>query len=112
MEEFKYIVDTLVFLLSGILVIWMAAGFAMLEAGLTTPKNNSTILLKNLLLMAIACIMYYIIGYSLMYGTGNSLLGAFEYGYGSITQEKHSLGSDFFFQVAFVATSASIISGV
>jgi Amt family ammonium transporter len=116
MENFadvKYILDGFLFIFAGVLVMWMAAGFAMLEAGLTRAKNNSTILLKNVVLFSIACLMYYFIGYNLMYGEGNSFIGggAMLSGFSS-ADLGHSVMADFFFQVVFVATAASVISGV
>ena len=90
--------------------MWMAAGFSMLEAGLTRTKNNSTILLKNISLFSISCIMFYIVGYDIMYADGSSFMG---YGYlmSHLSDDKHSGMSDFFFQVMFVATASSVISG-
>jgi Amt family ammonium transporter len=116
MENFtdvKYILDGFLFIFAGILVMWMAAGFAMLEAGLTRAKNNSTILLKNIVLFSIACLMYYFIGYNLMYGEGNAFIGAGTMLSGFTNDGLgHSVMADFFFQVVFVATAASVISGV
>jgi len=115
MENFtdlKYILDGFLFVFSGVLVMWMAAGFAMLESGLTRSKNNATVLTKNIALFAISCIMYYFIGYNLMYGDGSSFIGSFS----TISMENgadagYPAASDFFFQVMFVATAASVISG-
>ncbi len=110
--EIKYILDSIWLILSGCLVMWMAAGFAMLEAGLVRTKNTTAILTKNISLYAVACIAYYVIGYNLMDGSGNSLFGyGFALGGTSVDGEAHSLLSDFFFQVVFVATAASIVSG-
>lgn len=108
--EMKYVLDTIWLLISGCLVMWMAAGFAMLEAGLVRTKNTTAILTKNISLYAVACVCYYILGYNLMYGDGNSVFG---YGFALIgnSADGHSLMSDFFFQVVFVATAASIVSG-
>ncbi|HEY5718656.1 MAG TPA: ammonium transporter [Motiliproteus sp.] len=119
----QYAMDTFYFLVCGALVMWMAAGFAMLEAGLVRAKNTTEILTKNVALFAISCIMYMVCGYALMYGgeiflTGMgevdtaAVLGDFaarEDGFegGSI----YSGASDFFFQVVFVATAMSIVSG-
>lgn len=114
MENFadvKYILDSFLFVITAVLVMWMAAGFAMLEAGLTRTKNNVVILTKNIVLFAIACIIYYFVGYNFMYGEGNSFIGS-GFMLSGITNEKHSVMADFFFQVVFVATSASVISGV
>lgn len=115
MENFgdvKYVLDGFLFIITGILVMWMAAGFAMLEAGLTRSKNNVTILLKNLLVFSVASIMFYFVGYNLMYGSGNAFIGAGAM-LSDMTSEAlgHSLMADFFFQVVFVATAASVVSG-
>ncbi|MFP4331993.1 MAG: ammonium transporter [Campylobacterales bacterium] len=111
--ELKYALDTFLFVISGAFVMWMAAGFAMLESGLTRTKNNTTILVKNFLLFSIASFMYYIIGYNLMYGEGNAFIGggAFLSGFSDDPEMGHSMMADFFFQVVFVATAASVISG-
>lgn len=121
--ELQYAMDTFYFLVCGALVMWMAAGFAMLEAGLVRSKNTTEILTKNVALFAISCIMYLVCGYAIMYGGDTFLsgiqnvdvdatLGDFasrEDGFtgGSI----YSGASDFFFQVVFVATAMSIVSG-
>jgi len=112
-HDITYILNTFLFIFSGVLVMWMAAGFAMLEAGLTRTKNNTTILLKNISLFSISCLMFYIFGYDLMYGTNNSLLGSgfFASNVTLDTSGSYSGMSDFFFQVMFVATTASVISG-
>jgi Amt family ammonium transporter len=119
----QYAIDTFYFVICGALVMWMAAGFAMLEAGLVRSKNTTEILTKNVALFAIASTMYMVCGYAIMYG-GNlflagigdvdvdAVLGDFasrEDGFegGSI----YSGASDFFFQVVFVATAMSIVSG-
>lgn len=115
MENFadvKYVLDGFLFIMMGILVMWMAAGFAMLESGLTRSKNNATVLTKNIALFAISCIMYYFVGYNLMYGDGGSIMGSFS----TISMETaadaaYPAAADFFFQVVFVATAASVISG-
>ena len=115
MENFadvKYVLDGFLFVMMGILVMWMAAGFAMLEAGLTRSKNNATVLTKNMALFAISCIMYYFVGYNLMYGEGGAIIGSFS----TISMETaadaaYPAAADFFFQVVFVATAASVISG-
>ncbi|RXK04788.1 ammonium transporter [Halarcobacter bivalviorum] len=111
-NDLKYILDGFLFVFSGVLVMWMAAGFAMLESGLTRTKNNATVLTKNIALFAISCIMYYFIGYNLMYGEGSSFMGSFS----TISMENaadasYPAAADFFFQVMFVATAASVISG-
>jgi len=121
-----FILNSLLFLVGGFLVFWMAAGFAMLEAGLVRSKNVTMQLIKNVSLFSLAAIMYYLIGYNLMYPLGDwgiegwfsglfgsvavleavgiDASGADDYGYAST-------GSDFFFQLMFVATTASIVSG-
>ncbi|MDH5323966.1 MAG: ammonium transporter [Gammaproteobacteria bacterium] len=119
--EIKYILNTFWFVLAGALVMWMAAGFAMLEAGLVRSKNTTEILTKNVALYSIACIMYLLVGYNLMYGSGNSFIGggallsgiAGPDGKSMLVDNviHHSMLSDFFFQVVFVATAMSIVSG-
>ena len=103
--ELQYAIDTFYFLVMGALVMWMAAGFSMLEAGLVRTKNTAEILTKNIGLFAIACTMYMVYGYDLMYGGGALLTGISGQG------ETYSNASDFYFQVVFVATSMSIVSG-
>ncbi|MBN2782259.1 MAG: ammonium transporter [Campylobacterales bacterium] len=113
MENFtdvQYILNGFLMLFGGILVMWMAAGFAMLEAGLTRTKNTATILTKNVALFAISCIMFYFVGYNLMYGEGSSFIGS-GFALSGIAYDDHSVMADFFFQVVFVATAASVISG-
>ena len=104
--ELQYAVDTFYFLVMGALVMWMAAGFSMLEAGLVRSKNTAEILTKNIGLFAIACTMYMIYGYDVMYGGGDAFLSGI-----SGKGETYSNASDFYFQVVFVATSMSIVSG-
>jgi Amt family ammonium transporter len=117
--ETQYIFNTLSFLMHGFLVMWMAAGFAMLESGLVRSKNTAAICLKNLTLYSIAGLMYFMVGYNLMYDgvdggfagslswwsadNPEALKGNFEAGYAA--------QSDWFFQMVFVATAASIVSG-
>jgi|TARA_B100000959_G_scaffold286444_1_gene365096 Amt family ammonium transporter len=96
-NDIAYILNTFLLLFSGCLVMLMAAGFAMLESGLVRSKNTTAILTKNIGLYALACIGFYMVGYQLMYG--------------DFTGENHSGMADFFFQVVFVATAASIVSG-
>jgi Amt family ammonium transporter len=121
--QLQYAMDTFYFLICGALVMWMAAGFSMLEAGLVRAKNTTEILTKNVALYAISCMMYLFVGYDIMYGGGMFLSGietvdpakvladfsAREDGFtgGAI----YSAASDFFFQVVFVATAMSIVSG-
>ena len=126
--ELQYAIDTFYFLVCGALVMWMAAGFSMLEAGLVRSKNTAEILTKNVALFAISCIMYLVCGYAIMYGgsymlSGIELDGAAnadaltaavlaesrEAGFGG--DSVYSDASDFFFQVVFVATAMSIVSG-
>ena len=110
--ELQYALDTFYFLICGALVMWMAAGFAMLEAGLVRSKNTTEILLKNVALYAVACTMYMVCGYMIMYGgdiflstiTGDGVTGAEE-------PATYAPSADFFFQVVFVATAMSIVSG-
>ena len=120
--ELSYALDTFYFLVMGALVMWMAAGFTMLEAGLVRAKNTAEILTKNVGLYSIACIMYMICGYGIMYGDGNGVIP----GIGLLTSADNAAAdviaggdgapyysnlSDFFFQVVFVATAMSIVSG-
>jgi Amt family ammonium transporter len=110
--ELQYALDTFYFLICGALVMWMAAGFSMLEAGLVRSKNTTEILTKNVALYAISCIMYMVCGYAIMYGgdimlstiTGDGVAGAEE-------AATYAPSADFFFQVVFVATAMSIVSG-
>ena len=124
LAQLAYALDTFYFLLSGALVMWMAAGFAMLEAGLVRAKNTTEILTKNVLLYAIASIMYLAIGYNLMYinDTWGGVIPDFGFLIGDENTADavlaggddapyYSARSDFFFQVVFVATGMSIISG-
>ena len=118
-----YIMTTLLFLIGGFLVMWMAAGFAMLEAGLVRSKNVTTQLLKNVVLFSIAAVMYWLIGYSLMYPGDAWIIPGFLGAVGTATMEPVGLdaadaaldyastASDFFFQLMFCATTASIVSG-
>jgi Amt family ammonium transporter len=127
--ELQYAMDTFYFLMTGALVMWMAAGFAMLESGLVRAKNTTEILAKNFALYAVASVMYLVCGYQIMYGGGYFLSGMMPgdtfvadtlvkfaereadpeggFGGGAI----YSGASDFFFQVVFVATAMSIVSG-
>jgi Amt family ammonium transporter len=107
--ELQYALDTFYFVISGAFVMWMAAGFAMLESGLVRSKNTAEILTKNVMLFAIACIMYMIVGYSIMYDGGIFLSGIM--GDGVADEWTYSPSADFFFQVVFVATAMSIVSG-
>ena len=122
--ELQYAMDTFYFLICGALVMWMAAGFAMLESGLVRAKNTTEILTKNVALFAIACTMYMVCGYNFMYGGGwflsgvettggidvaGALAASAENGFDG--DSVYSGASDFFFQVVFVATAMSIVSG-
>ncbi|MEE4193190.1 MAG: ammonium transporter [Halieaceae bacterium] len=125
--ELQYAMDTFYFLVCGALVMWMAAGFAMLEAGLVRSKNTTEILTKNVALFAVACTMYLVCGYQFMYDGGYFLSGvttvaqmddaaiaavladSAEAGFDG--DSVYSGASDFFFQVVFVATAMSIVSG-
>ncbi len=110
--QLQYALDTFYFLVCGALVMWMAAGFAMLEAGLVRSKITVEILTKNVTLFAVACTMYMVCGYAIMYGgdyllstiTGDGVAGAEE-------PATYAPSADFFFQVVFVATAMSIVSG-
>jgi Amt family ammonium transporter len=116
-----YILNTLLFLMGGFLVMWMAAGFAMLEAGLVRAKNTSTQCLKNIGLYSIAGLMFWIIGYNIAYPHGGEAtsalfgLAGFEYGMQGVgeadLENGYSVASDWFFQMVFCATTASIVSG-
>ncbi len=121
--QLQYAMHTFYFLIWGAWVMWMAAGFSMLEAGLVRAKNTTEILTKNVALYAISCMMYLFVGYDIMYGGGMFLSGietvdpakvlenfsAREDGFTGAAI--YSAASDFFFQVVFVATAMSIVSG-
>jgi len=110
--ELQYALDTFYFLMCGALVMWMAAGFAMLEAGLVRSKNTTEILTKNIALYAVACTMYMICGYMIMYDGGTFLKGIIGDGVaGAEEAATYAPSADFFFQVVFVATAMSIVSG-
>ncbi|MFG5381550.1 ammonium transporter [Yoonia sp. R2-816] len=119
-----YLMTTLLFLVGGFLVFWMAAGFAMLEAGLVRSKNVTMQLTKNIALFSIASIMYWLIGFNLMYPGDGWLVSGWLGPFFSWTEleavglaaedaalDYASVGSDFFFQLMFVAATASIVSG-
>ncbi len=132
--ETAFVFNTFSFLIHGVLVMFMAAGFAMLESGLVRSKNTAAICLKNIALYSIAGLMFYIVGYSLMYtDVGKGWIGTFEFLYNPAPAElallnaddagkaaanaavlkdsTYSSMSDWFFQMVFVATAASIVSG-
>jgi len=126
LDGVAYALDTFYLLVMGALVMWMAAGFTMLEAGLVRAKNTAEILTKNVGLYAIACVMYMLCGYSLMYPgdfEGAVFRNLSTFGTGLVASVDHDLASvsdgtatysrlaDFFFQVVFVATAMSIVSG-
>ena len=109
-----FVFNTLLFLIGGFLVMWMAAGFAMLEAGFVRTKNVSMQCLKNIALYSVAGIMFWIIGYNMMYGGANPYLGGFSGPYVFAAEDAetgYSSYSDWFFQMVFCATTASIVSG-
>ena len=127
-QELQFIFNTFSFLVWGALVMWMCAGFTMLEAGSVRTKNASVICLKNIGLYSIAGLMYYLVGYNLMYTDVSGWLGTFSLTYGpseaelalvagdenaraAVIDNGYSVMSDWFFQMVFVATTASIISG-
>ena len=111
--EVQYIFNTLLFLISGVLVMWMAAGFAMLESGLVTSKSVSAICAKNIGLYSIAGLMFWVVGYNLAYGIPEGgYIGSFTaWSDASAIDTGYSDGSDWFFQMVFCATTVSIVSG-
>ena len=121
MTELEFALNTFYLLMSGALVMWMAAGFTMLEAGLVRSKNAAEIVTKNLGLFSIACVMYLVCGFFIMY-PGDSAVSAWVPGFSlgylglgmgdqDMSYGSYSEASDFFFQVVFVATAMSIVSG-
>ncbi|KIH76426.1 ammonium transporter [Geoalkalibacter ferrihydriticus] len=118
-SEVAFILNSFSFLISGVLVMWMAAGFAMLEAGMVRSKNVSTICLKNISLYSLAGILYYLIGYNLMYsGVDGGFFGSLGFwgpddaaALAGDYSAEYASGSDWFFQMVFVATAASVVSG-
>ena len=122
--ELQFALDTFMFLVCGALVMWMAAGFAMLEAGLVRAKNTTEILTKNVALFAIACTMYLLCGYAIMYDGGyllSEIIHTSAFSVEAVHADSaeagfdgdavYSRAADFFFQVVFVATAMSIVSG-
>jgi len=129
--ESQFVFNSFSFLIHGALVMWMAAGFAMLESGLVRTKNTAAICLKNIALYSVAGILYYLIGYNLMYVDVSGVIGAFKVLYNAapaelalinadeatpemvaaVTETSYASQSDWFFQMVFVATAASIVSG-
>ena len=127
-DETQFILNTFAFLVWGALVMWMCAGFTMLETGAVRSKNASMICLKNIGIYSIAGLAYYLIGYNLMYVEVSDVIGSFQFLYGPSDAEiglldgaaghlgdvignGYSVMSDWFFQMVFVATTASIVSG-
>ena len=129
-DEVLYVFNTFSFMIWGAMVMWMCAGFTMLESGSVRTKNASMICMKNIGLYSIAGLAYYVIGYNLMYADVGSVIGSFKLLYGPSAQDlalvagedgaaaavvgaesKYSTMSDWFFQMVFVATAASIVSG-
>ena len=131
-SETAYILNTFSFLIHGVLVMFMAAGFSMLESGLVRSKNTATICLKNIALYSIAGIVFYLVGYDLMYtGVDKGFIGTLSFMYNPgdaelallgakevtaeqlkvVTDAGYSVSSDWFFQMVFVATAASVVSG-
>ena len=126
--ETQFVLNTLSFLIWGALVMWMCAGFTMLESGSVRTKNASVICLKNIGLYSVAGLAYYVIGYNLMYTDVGSWIGSVTFLYGpsadelallsgneaaqaAVLDQNYATMSDWFFQMVFVATSASVVSG-
>lgn len=120
--ELSYALDTFYLLIMGALVMWMAAGFSMLEAGMVRAKNTTEILTKNIALYSVACLAFLIVGFNLMYGSTAGgwipsfpgLFGGADHAAEALAGEEapsYSRYADFFFQVVFVATATSIVSG-
>lgn len=119
--QLQYALDTFFLLICGVLVMWMAAGFSLLEAGLVRAKNTTEILTKNVALYAVACLMYLVSGYAIMYDGGWFLKGIEAFSLEQMLARSvdtgfdgagvYSAAADFFFQVVFVATAMSIVSG-
>ena len=127
-QETGFVLNTFSFLIWGALVMWMSAGFTMLEAGSVKSKNASVICLKNIGIYAIAGLTYYFIGYGLMYVDVSGFIGSIDLFYGpsadeiallngdesamaAVVENGYAVTSDWFFQMVFVATTASIVSG-
>jgi Amt family ammonium transporter len=112
--ELQYALDTFYLVVCGALVMWMAAGFAMLESGLVRAKNTAEILTKNISLYAVACTLYLVCGYHFMYGGDFFLSGILSDGVTGVAVEERATyapSADFYFQVVFAATAMSIVSG-
>ncbi len=130
-SETQYVFNTFSFLVHGFLVMWMGAGFAMLESGLVRTKNTATICLKNVALYSVAGLLYYLVGYNLMYSGVGDWIGDLSFFYSAseaelalinadaatpeliapVVENGYAVMSDWFFQMVFVATAASIVSG-
>ena len=130
-DETQFVLNSFSFLIHGALVMWMAAGFAMLESGLVRTKNTAAICLKNIALYSIAGLLFYLVGYSLMYVDVSGFIGSLSFHYNpseaelalinadepteemisAVTAGGYASMSDWFFQMVFVATAASIVSG-
>ena len=127
-EESQFVLNTLSFLIWGALVMWMCAGFTMLESGSVRTKNASVICLKNIGLYSVAGLTYYLIGYNLMYTDVGAWIGSVTFLYGpsadelallsgdetataAVVKQNYATMSDWFFQMVFVATAASVVSG-
>ena len=130
-DETQFVLNSFSFLIHGALVMWMAAGFAMLESGLVRTKNTAAICLKNIALYSIAGLLFYLVGYSLMYVDVSGFIGSLSFLYNpseaelalinadepteemisAVTAGGYASMSDWFFQMVFVATAASIVSG-
>ena len=106
-ENLPFILNTLAMLFCAVLVMWMAAGFCLLEVGLVRRKNALAICVKNTGLFAVSCLVYLLIGYSIMYGGGEIFVA----NGGGDTSGDYAVGADIFFQMVFVATVCSIVSG-
>ncbi len=128
LTEAQFVFNTFSFLVWGVLVMWMCAGFTMLESGSVRTKNASMICLKNIGLYSVAGLAFFFIGYNLMYVDVGDFIGSFQFMYGPSSDElalldgdastlsavldnEHAVMSDWFFQMVFVATTASIVSG-
>lgn len=118
-SEVAYVLNTFSFLVNGVLVMWMAAGFGMLESGLVRTKNVATICLKNIALFGVAGILYYLVGYNLMYnGVDGGWIGSFGLwgaddaaAAGGDYAAGYAAASDWFFQMVFCGAACSVVSG-
>ena len=114
-ETASFVFNTMLFLVAGMVVMFMAAGFCMLEAGLVRSKNAATICLKNIALYSVAGLMFWLVGYNLLYGVEpGGMLGTFRIWAAEDADpigNGYAASSDWYFQMVFVATAASIVSG-